>query len=189
MTTETIPVIDLGPYLAGEPGALDRTAAQLRIALTEIGFYFIVNHGVPRADLRGLPPVRPFPRPAASAHERSPVVVEIRILEARRDRVLDDFAQAGATPHGRQWRPAGAVRDGARARRAHNGGDPGAARVPERPPGRTALLHRRGVDLQGRRCQFCGFADRGPWYRTNLSLLLSTNSLFSLFKFPVLFGV
>ena len=45
----TIPVIDLGPYLAGEPGALDRAAAELRHALTEIGFYTIVNHGVPSA--------------------------------------------------------------------------------------------------------------------------------------------
>ena len=44
-----IPVIDLGPYLAGEPGALDRAAAELRHALTEIGFYSIVNHGVPSA--------------------------------------------------------------------------------------------------------------------------------------------
>jgi isopenicillin N synthase-like dioxygenase len=49
MATDTIPVIDLGPYLAGEPGALDRTAKELRFALTEIGFYFIVNHGVPQA--------------------------------------------------------------------------------------------------------------------------------------------
>ena len=45
--TEIIPVIDLGPYLAGAPGAIDRTAEQLRFALTEIGFYFIVNHGMP----------------------------------------------------------------------------------------------------------------------------------------------
>ena len=45
--TETIPVVDLGPYLAGQPGAMARTADQLRFALTEIGFYFIVNHGVP----------------------------------------------------------------------------------------------------------------------------------------------
>ena len=50
--TEIIPVIDLGPYLAGAPGALDRTAAELRFALTEIGFYFIVNHGVPSALIR-----------------------------------------------------------------------------------------------------------------------------------------
>jgi isopenicillin N synthase-like dioxygenase len=44
-----IPEIDLGSYLAGEPGALDRAAAELRHALTEIGFYTIVNHGVPSA--------------------------------------------------------------------------------------------------------------------------------------------
>jgi len=44
-----IPVIDLGPYLAGEPGALDHAAVELRHALTEIGFYTIVNHGVPSA--------------------------------------------------------------------------------------------------------------------------------------------
>ena len=47
--TDAIPVIDLGPYLAGEPGALDRVAAELRHALTDIGFYSIVNHGVPSA--------------------------------------------------------------------------------------------------------------------------------------------
>src|ERR1700751_3081895 len=44
-----IPVIDLGPYLVGEPGALDHAAAELRHALTEIGFYSIVNPGVPSA--------------------------------------------------------------------------------------------------------------------------------------------
>jgi isopenicillin N synthase-like dioxygenase len=47
-----IPVIDLGPYLTGEPGALDHVAAELRHALTEIGFYSIVNHGVPAALVR-----------------------------------------------------------------------------------------------------------------------------------------
>src|SRR5258707_9822727 len=54
MATETIPVIDLGPFLAGEAGALDRTARELRFALTEIGFYFIVNHGVPREKIRNV---------------------------------------------------------------------------------------------------------------------------------------
>src|SRR5258707_419886 len=54
MAIETIPVIDLGPFLAGEEGALDRTAKELRFALTEIGFYFIVNHGVPREKIRGV---------------------------------------------------------------------------------------------------------------------------------------
>jgi len=52
MATETIPVIDLGPYLGDETGALERTARELRFALTEIGFYFIVNHGVPERLIR-----------------------------------------------------------------------------------------------------------------------------------------
>ena len=51
--TQTIPIVDLGPYLAGEPGALERTARELRFALTEIGFYFIVNHSVPETLIRG----------------------------------------------------------------------------------------------------------------------------------------
>jgi len=50
--TEAIPVLDLGPYLAGIPGAIDRAAGELRFALTEIGFYFVVNHGVPSALVR-----------------------------------------------------------------------------------------------------------------------------------------
>ncbi|MBS0520860.1 MAG: isopenicillin N synthase family oxygenase [Proteobacteria bacterium] len=51
---ETIPVLDLGAYLAGEPGALDRLAAELRTALTEIGFYFIVNHGISDEQVRDI---------------------------------------------------------------------------------------------------------------------------------------
>lgn len=50
--TDAIPVIDLGPYLAGAPGALDHAAEVLRFALTEIGFYAIVNHGVPQELIR-----------------------------------------------------------------------------------------------------------------------------------------
>jgi isopenicillin N synthase-like dioxygenase len=44
-----IPVLDLAPLRAGEPGALDRLGAELRRAFTEVGFYFIRNHGVPDA--------------------------------------------------------------------------------------------------------------------------------------------
>jgi isopenicillin N synthase-like dioxygenase len=43
-----IPVIDLGPYLAGAPGALRSTATELRRALEHIGFFILVNHGVPQ---------------------------------------------------------------------------------------------------------------------------------------------
>jgi isopenicillin N synthase-like dioxygenase len=54
-------VIDLAPDLAGERGALDRTAGKLRFALTEIGFYFIVNHGVPPEKIQAVfEQVKPF---------------------------------------------------------------------------------------------------------------------------------
>ena len=51
---DIIPVIDLGPYLAGAPGAIDRAARQLRFALTEIGFYFVTGHGVVPARVRDI---------------------------------------------------------------------------------------------------------------------------------------
>lgn len=44
---ETIPIIDVGPYLEGVSGALETTAAALRQALEEVGFFVIVNHDVP----------------------------------------------------------------------------------------------------------------------------------------------
>src|SRR6516162_4106985 len=51
---EIIPIVDLGPYLAGAPGSIDRAAEELRFALTEIGFYFIVNHGVPSEQIQAV---------------------------------------------------------------------------------------------------------------------------------------
>lgn len=46
---EAIPILDLGPYLAGEEGALERLAGELRYAAENVGFYSAVNHGVPGA--------------------------------------------------------------------------------------------------------------------------------------------
>ena len=46
---QRIAIIDLGPYLAGEPGARERAAAELGAASERLGFYFIRNHGVPQA--------------------------------------------------------------------------------------------------------------------------------------------
>ena len=43
-----IPVIDYGPYFAGEPGALPRLAENLRYACENIGFFYALNHGVPQ---------------------------------------------------------------------------------------------------------------------------------------------
>jgi len=44
-----IPVIDFGAAFAGEPGALERTGAELRHACENIGFFYAFNHGVPQA--------------------------------------------------------------------------------------------------------------------------------------------
>ena len=44
---EEIPVLDLGPFLAGEAGAAERLAGELCYAQENIGFYFVTNHGVP----------------------------------------------------------------------------------------------------------------------------------------------
>ena len=46
-----IPIIDLGPYLSGRPGALTATAGELGRALRDVGFFVIVNHGVPQESI------------------------------------------------------------------------------------------------------------------------------------------
>src|SRR5277367_6250926 len=47
--TSRIAEIDIGPFLAGEPGALERTARVLGEASEDLGFYFIRNHGIPQS--------------------------------------------------------------------------------------------------------------------------------------------
>lgn len=47
--TDTIPVLDLGPLRAGTPGALEALGAELRHAFTDVGFYFVRNHGIPQS--------------------------------------------------------------------------------------------------------------------------------------------
>jgi isopenicillin N synthase-like dioxygenase len=43
-----IPVLDLGEYLAGSEAAAERLAVTLRHTQENVGFYVVVNHGVPR---------------------------------------------------------------------------------------------------------------------------------------------
>jgi isopenicillin N synthase-like dioxygenase len=43
-----IPVIDYGPCLAGEAGALEHVADQVRHACETVGFLYAANHGVPQ---------------------------------------------------------------------------------------------------------------------------------------------
>lgn len=45
-SADEIPIIDIGPMLAGDAGAVGRVAEAIYQACTEIGFLFIVNHGM-----------------------------------------------------------------------------------------------------------------------------------------------
>lgn len=49
MVEGRLPILDLGLFLAGEPGALERLAAQLRFCCEQVGFFYIENHGIPQA--------------------------------------------------------------------------------------------------------------------------------------------
>src|SRR5438132_2547307 len=44
--TRTIPVIDFGPALRGEPGGPESVAVQVRHACESIGFFYLAGHGV-----------------------------------------------------------------------------------------------------------------------------------------------
>ncbi len=43
-----VPVIDVGPCFAGIPGALEDLGDRLRAACQDVGFFYLLNHGVPQ---------------------------------------------------------------------------------------------------------------------------------------------
>lgn len=43
---DRLPVLDVGPYLAGVPGALEQLGADVKMIQESLGFFAIVNHGV-----------------------------------------------------------------------------------------------------------------------------------------------
>lgn len=45
---QDVPVLDLSDFFAGKPGGLETTAAELRQACEQVGFFFITGHGVPQ---------------------------------------------------------------------------------------------------------------------------------------------
>ncbi len=51
---QEIPLIDFAPMLGGDAAAKRQTAAQLRRAAIEVGFFYIKNHGVPEPVVRAL---------------------------------------------------------------------------------------------------------------------------------------
>lgn len=49
-----LPILDLGTYLNGTTGVTKKLAVQLRHACEEIGFFFIVNHGIPDNKIKNI---------------------------------------------------------------------------------------------------------------------------------------
>jgi len=47
--SRAIPVIDVAPAFRGAPGGRDAVAAQVRRASEQVGFFYVVGHGVPEA--------------------------------------------------------------------------------------------------------------------------------------------
>lgn len=44
-----LPILDVGPYLAGVPGALEQLGADVRHIQENLGFFAIINHGIPQS--------------------------------------------------------------------------------------------------------------------------------------------
>ena len=47
LVADSIPLLDVAPYLAGAPGALAQLGAELRWAFENVGFYYLRGHGIP----------------------------------------------------------------------------------------------------------------------------------------------
>src|SRR5262245_34746092 len=46
LIADTIPVLDVAPYLAGEHGVRERLGAELSWAFENVGFYYLRGHGI-----------------------------------------------------------------------------------------------------------------------------------------------
>lgn len=48
-STEEIPLLDVSPYLKGEPGGREKVAAQLKHITETVGFFYLAGHGIPQS--------------------------------------------------------------------------------------------------------------------------------------------
>jgi isopenicillin N synthase-like dioxygenase len=54
VSDDEIPILDLAPLRAGEDGALERLGERMRHACENVGFYFIINHGVTASQMASV---------------------------------------------------------------------------------------------------------------------------------------
>lgn len=129
--TQGIPVIDLGGYRAGRPGAKAAAARAVRESLESIGFFGIANHGLPEGAIDGaigaareffrLPLEEKLAVKISAAHRGYMPMGDQHRVEAKRPNLSESFlvgsdltpddpdARAGKPLHGpNQWpsRPA-----------------------------------------------------------------------------------
>lgn len=83
-----VPIIDLGPFLAGEPGARERAAAGIAEASQSLGFYFLVNHGVSQ---------QLIDRVFAAAQQFHTLPVEEKLKVKVQDRIVGYLPLGGQT--------------------------------------------------------------------------------------------
>ena len=50
-STEEIPLLDMSPYLKGEPAGRERVAAQLKQITETVGFFYLSGHGIPQSQI------------------------------------------------------------------------------------------------------------------------------------------
>ena len=85
---EQIPLIDFGPFLEGSASGKAKVAGQIGEACREVGFLYLVNHGVPQATgRRGLrrqcPVLRPELRGADADRGHARALARLRAVQAR----------------------------------------------------------------------------------------------------------
>ena len=54
MTRDLFPIVDVSPVLEGAPGGTASVGREIRAASERIGFYLMVNHGVPETLRTGI---------------------------------------------------------------------------------------------------------------------------------------
>lgn len=87
-TADALPIVDLSPFVGGDPGGRDAVARQIAAACRDAGFFYVVGHGVPAQALARL---------AAASREffARPLADKLEIAMARGGRAWRGYFPVG----------------------------------------------------------------------------------------------